>query len=353
MGGVKWCRLAHVIGIQRYWRRCAHLHGEAKFRCGASGDTAGRRPKRHHQPRTCLPLFGHARERERACGRWERKDFGHGSDRVRVEGSERCALGDSVADHRFWKRYRHLHGAGQSRGPPGDKPRDSGPYGPYYAGIGGVRRSADLSAERCLPARRRHRDRRREQTFELQLDRDVQRLLDPGDRGCEREREWERLVHVQANEGAKRDGTLLIAGETFTVTQAAGECINSISPLNAAVQPGGGTGTVAVTARSDCSWTATPNPGATWIQVTSGASGQGNGTVSYAVQANNTPYERTGTILIAGQTFTVTQRRCTLRLRAQAEHPVGPGGRRPVQHGARTHGVMLGYWKTRVIRRGL
>jgi len=53
-----------------------------------------------------------------------------------------------------------------------------------------------------------------------------------------------------------------------------------------------------------CSWTAVSNVG--WITITTGASGSGNGTVSYSVGANGGA-ARSGTMTIAGQTFTVTQ----------------------------------------------
>jgi len=81
-------------------------------------------------------------------------------------------------------------------------------------------------------------------------------------------------------------------------------CTYSINPTNQSFVAAGGTGSVAVTAGSGCGWTATSN--AAWISVTSGASGNGNGTVNYSV-ALNTGAARSGTITIAGQTFTVTQ----------------------------------------------
>lgn len=64
-------------------------------------------------------------------------------------------------------------------------------------------------------------------------------------------------------------------------------------------------GTVDVTAESGCGWTATSNDN--WITVTAGASGSGNGTVSYSLAANPTRLRRQGTITIAGHTFTVLQ----------------------------------------------
>ncbi|HEX8115890.1 MAG TPA: M36 family metallopeptidase, partial [Pyrinomonadaceae bacterium] len=84
-----------------------------------------------------------------------------------------------------------------------------------------------------------------------------------------------------------------------------GTCSFSISPTSASAASGGGTGTVTVTATAGCSWTAVSN--ASFITVTSGASGTGSGTVGYSVAANTATTSRTGTLTIAGKTFTVTQ----------------------------------------------
>ena len=53
-------------------------------------------------------------------------------------------------------------------------------------------------------------------------------------------------------------------------------------------------------------WTGVSN-NTTWISVTGGSSGTGNGTVSYTVAANTSSTPRTGTLTIAGVTVTVTQ----------------------------------------------
>jgi Putative binding domain, N-terminal/Viral BACON domain len=111
---------------------------------------------------------------------------------------------------------------------------------------------------------------------------------------------------VLPNVGGPRSGTLTIAGQTFTVTQAALVCSYSISPNNQRVQSGAGTGTVTVSTSSTCTWTASSND--SWIAVTSGASGTGNGTVSYSYTANTSNRDRRGTINVAGRTFTVEQR---------------------------------------------
>src|SRR5262249_831421 len=54
-----------------------------------------------------------------------------------------------------------------------------------------------------------------------------------------------------------------------------------------------------------CPWTAVSNT--TWITITGGASGSGTGSVGYLVAANTSDTPRTGTLTIAGATYTVTQ----------------------------------------------
>jgi hypothetical protein len=105
---------------------------------------------------------------------------------------------------------------------------------------------------------------------------------------------------------SSRTGTLTIAGQTFTVTQAGTSCTGSISPANATVLWGdAASGTVTVTAAAGCSWSSTSN--ATWLTFSGASSGTGNGTVSYSVAANDSTTGRSGTMTIAGQTFTVDQ----------------------------------------------
>jgi sugar lactone lactonase YvrE len=81
-------------------------------------------------------------------------------------------------------------------------------------------------------------------------------------------------------------------------------CVSALTPSSATAAAVGGAGTIPVTAATGCAWTAVSN--AAWITIASGASGSGNGTVGYTVAAA-TGAQRTGTIAVAGQTFTVTQ----------------------------------------------
>jgi len=60
---------------------------------------------------------------------------------------------------------------------------------------------------------------------------------------------------------------------------------------------------VTVSAQSGCSWTAVSNTD--WITANTG--GTGNGSFYYTVGANATGAARTGTMTVAGQTFTITQ----------------------------------------------
>lgn len=92
---------------------------------------------------------------------------------------------------------------------------------------------------------------------------------------------------------------------TLSLTGPSVSCTYGISPINNTVGAGGGSGSVGVTTQSGCSWTAASN--APWISVTSGGSGSGSGTVNYSVAAYTGTSPRSGTITIAGQTFTVTQ----------------------------------------------
>jgi hypothetical protein len=111
---------------------------------------------------------------------------------------------------------------------------------------------------------------------------------------------------ITANTGtSSRTGTITIGGQTFTITQSGTtSCTYTIAPTSQTFTAAAGTGTITVTAATGCTWTASTTD--TWITITSGSTGSGNGTVNFSVTAN-TGASRTGTITIGGQTFTVTQ----------------------------------------------
>ena len=86
-------------------------------------------------------------------------------------------------------------------------------------------------------------------------------------------------------------------------------CTFGISPSSQNVGATGGSGNVNVTA--NCGWTAVAN--ASWLHVTAGSSGAGNGVVSFSADANGSTSARSGTITIATKTFTVMQAGATLQ----------------------------------------
>jgi hypothetical protein len=111
--------------------------------------------------------------------------------------------------------------------------------------------------------------------------------------------------NVAANTATtQRTGTLTVAGQTVTVTQAGVSCTSSLSSSGQSVAFGGGTGSVGVTGPTGCGWTAASS--ASWLTVSSGASGTGNGTVAFSAAAN-AGLLRTATLTVAGNAFTVTQ----------------------------------------------
>jgi len=128
---------------------------------------------------------------------------------------------------------------------------------------------------------------------------------------------------VAPTTGPPRTGTLTIAGQPFTVTQSPG-CSFEVSPLSHATDPGGGNRTVNVAAAAGCAWTATSNT--PWITITGGATGNGAGTVTFAVAATTGP-SRTGTISVAGQTVTVVQGQgCTYAAAPESQTIPSAGG---------------------------
>ena len=109
-----------------------------------------------------------------------------------------------------------------------------------------------------------------------------------------------------------------MAGSTFSPASATFNDVTASQTANFAVQCGtvspsaldlDATSQVGpslqVTAAPGCAWNAAASG---FIAITSGASGTGNGTVTFTVTANTSGAVQTGTLTVAGQTVTVTQR---------------------------------------------
>lgn len=123
------------------------------------------------------------------------------------------------------------------------------------------------------------------------------------------------------NGAAERTGTIEVAGEVFTVTQAG--CNYTLQPASRGIAQEGGTGSFQVLTTSNCPWTAVSNN--SWITIVGNPFGTGNGTVQYSI-AENVGQNRVGTITVAGRTFTISQSVCSYTLVSGAEESFGANG---------------------------
>ena len=117
--------------------------------------------------------------------------------------------------------------------------------------------------------------------------------------------------------GVSRSGLIVAGGVTHTVNQT-GSCVFTVTPtLIQAPAAGVQAGTIDINASlASCTWTVTSAP--SWLTITYGDRGTGNGTaVGYSITANTTATERTDTLTVAGVPVTVTQAgqgACTIAL---------------------------------------
>lgn len=102
-----------------------------------------------------------------------------------------------------------------------------------------------------------------------------------------------------------RRGTIIVNDQRVEVTQAAGSCAFALSSTSGTFEANGGASQVTVSAQSGCTWSAASE--VSWITVAAGAGGTGDGTVTLQVAANPSQTPRTGTVVIAGVTYTATQ----------------------------------------------
>ncbi|MBZ5534757.1 MAG: S8 family serine peptidase [Acidobacteriia bacterium] len=102
-----------------------------------------------------------------------------------------------------------------------------------------------------------------------------------------------------------RDAAGNSQNDSLTITYTPPGCTYAISPTSRTHSANSESASVNLSAGTGCSWSAFTT--ATWITITSGASGSGNGTVFYSVPANNNTSSRTGSLIIGGQTYAVSQ----------------------------------------------
>lgn len=101
-----------------------------------------------------------------------------------------------------------------------------------------------------------------------------------------------------------RRGAVVVNDQRVEVSQAAAACTYALSTPGGSVDAAGGTLGVNVTAQASCTWTAVSQ--ASWLQIEAGRDGNGAGAVAIRVEPNGGGARR-GTILVAGQTYTVSQ----------------------------------------------
>jgi hypothetical protein len=94
------------------------------------------------------------------------------------------------------------------------------------------------------------------------------------------------------------------SGPIWSFTTAT--CPLSVSPSAVYVDSKSQSATVNVTAFPSCTWSA--SAGGSFISITSGASGAGNGVVGFSVPANTTGADLTGSLSVGGEAASVTQR---------------------------------------------
>jgi hypothetical protein len=128
---------------------------------------------------------------------------------------------------------------------------------------------------------------------------------------------------VSANPSSNsRSGNLDIAGQRFAITQSGNPvtCAFALSSTSAMHGASSTTGLVSVTASAGCNWISTESN--TWVTITAGLTGTGNGLVRYVLTINTSNLPRTAVISIAGQPFAIHQAGTGPMLHL---HPMVPG----------------------------
>jgi Putative binding domain, N-terminal/Viral BACON domain len=110
-------------------------------------------------------------------------------------------------------------------------------------------------------------------------------------------------IAVGANPGPARSATLSVASQTVSVTQASG-CNYTVTPSSLSASAAATTGSIQVGAAQACAWSATS--GASWVTITGGSSGSGDGAVQFSIAANSGPARDTS-LSIGGRTVPVAQ----------------------------------------------
>ena len=144
---------------------------------------------------------------------------------------------------------------------------------------------------------------------------------------------------VAPNPGPAREGSVVIAGQVYSVSQpAAGSgpqpgCDFTVAPASESFAEAGGEGNVRVVAAAPaCAWSAVSS--VSWITLASGG-GSGSGSVRYAVAANSSA-ARTGFLTVASTVVVINQAAaaapgCELSVSPRAQSFEASGGNGSIQ----------------------
>ena len=134
-------------------------------------------------------------------------------------------------------------------------------------------------------------------------------------------------VSVVANPSIQsRSGSIMVGGEAFVITQDGVTCSFSLSSSSASFDAESGSSSVGISSPDGCEWSATV--GDSWIAISAGSNGSGDGSVFFTVTANTTIESRSGTITVEGEVLTITQGGidCTYSLSPSAASLGSEGG---------------------------
>lgn len=108
-------------------------------------------------------------------------------------------------------------------------------------------------------------------------------------------------------------------------------CQPSVTTSSPTFEAAGGTGTLAIGVARECSWDAASR--SSWITITSAATGQGDGTVSYKIAENVDPVARQGTLAVADVQVSLSQKAapCRYEVAPGAEAVGSAGGSAPIE----------------------
>jgi hypothetical protein len=109
---------------------------------------------------------------------------------------------------------------------------------------------------------------------------------------------------LEKNTGPPRDGRIVIQNKILSIHQDGVPCAYTLTPAAQSLPSSAGTGSINVLTPGGCAWTASSD--VSWIIFTA-ARGNGEGAVSFEVEANQTGSARTGHIIVGDQTVALTQ----------------------------------------------